>query len=180
MNANLMPFYHVCKYMDNSCHSLPPHISGQNVDVVGFFFNYLFYFNFFMGNFKKCTKVGEYNEPHVPISPILLSVVHLVPHSLLSPSPLPLTGLFWNKHRNVWWEFLSLWEHIRGYYCQTHREQRGDEKYILKEKGEERRGEKKGQIGTVVRKAVNPSCYSVLFIVTSWIIRKSTFLVMRE
>lgn len=75
---------------------------------------------------------------------------------------------------------MSLWEHIRGYYCQTHREQRGDEKYILKEKGEERRGEKKGQIGTVVRKAVNPSCYSVLFIVTSWIIRKSTFLVMRE
>lgn len=80
MNANLMAFYHVCKYMVNSYHSLPPCISGQNVDVVGFFFNY-FILTFFMGNFKKCTKVGEYYEPPVPISPILLSVVHLVPHS---------------------------------------------------------------------------------------------------
>lgn len=94
MNGNLMPFYHVCKYMVNSYHSLPPYISGQNVDVVRFFFFKLFYFNFFMGSFKKCTKVGEYNEPRVPISPILLSVVHLVPPSLLSPSLLPLTGLF--------------------------------------------------------------------------------------
>lgn len=34
----------------------------------------------------------------------------------------------------------------------AHREQKGDDTYILKEKGEKRRGEKKGQIGIVVRK----------------------------
>lgn len=62
----------------------------------------------------------------------------------------------------------------------AHREQKGDDTYILKEKGEKRRGEKKGPIGIVVRKGGGPSCYSVLFIVTLWLIRKSTFVVMRE
>lgn len=78
----------------------------------------------------------------MPITALLSSVVSLVPHSLPSPSPAPRLD-YCETNPKICGKNFYLYLDILEDIIVTHREQKGDEKYILKEKVKQRRGEEK-------------------------------------
>lgn len=93
MNANLMAFYHVCKYMVNSYHSLPPYISGGNVDVVGFFKNY-FILTFLWAISKNVQKWGSIMNLLCPSAQFFYLWSILYPTHFSVPAFYPLLDYF--------------------------------------------------------------------------------------
>lgn len=174
MNANLMHFYHVYKSMVNSyCRLLPYFRDKMSMCQVSL---KLFILTFY-GQFQKYMKVRQYMEPLVPIVPLPSSVVSLVlPTCFPVPASQPLLDYFEINTKCVLRILVFMGTFQRTLPSHTERA-KGSEKYILKEKGKERRGKRRkaSKIGTVAKKGGSSSCYSLLFIVTSWIITKSTF-----